>query len=440
MKRNDINLGGNSIMFNEFKTEYLIVIDTKNSFCGNVNSFNRLLESYSEIKVSENTIDYANLKIEYTIQTGKFNNSDTDQYFHIKLTLKEETKLQEFEYLLRIIRTLLGKISKMQIEVLWDDISFYYANKAYPLIHELENLMRKLITKFMLINVGTVWTDVHTPDSVNIDKKKKNEKTGFLYNTDFIDLTKFLFDKYQTESIDKLYKKIQTLQDNSKINIDELEKFIPQSNWDRYFSELVECEQDFLKKRWDNLYQLRCKVAHNNRINRDEFIIIQNLSSEIKEKLVSAIENLDKIHIPTEEMELISENMASNLNEMVGLFLMKYKQLEEVIYSYVSEQTNIPVQKPFKILNLINKLEKEELITKQTCRTISHLVKIRNYVVHSANFNLALDDFEPIFDAINNLSIEFIKRSKDRELVCVSCKNEKGKFQSTEGVICEKCS
>ncbi len=28
-----------------------------------------------------------------------------------------------------------------------------YASDAYPVIHELENLMRKIITKFMLINV-----------------------------------------------------------------------------------------------------------------------------------------------------------------------------------------------------------------------------------------------------------------------------------------------
>ncbi|MEN2500987.1 MAG: hypothetical protein MHMPM18_005135, partial [Marteilia pararefringens] len=43
------------------------------------------------------------------------------------------------------------------LETLQDDLSFYYSQQAYSLIHEIENYMRKFITFFMVAIVGKDW-------------------------------------------------------------------------------------------------------------------------------------------------------------------------------------------------------------------------------------------------------------------------------------------
>ena len=54
--------------------------------------------------------------------------------------------------LLRNVKAVFSIITKAP-QTLFDGISQHYATGIYPQIYEIENLMRKLITKFMLINV-----------------------------------------------------------------------------------------------------------------------------------------------------------------------------------------------------------------------------------------------------------------------------------------------
>ncbi|MFG3826309.1 hypothetical protein ACGI6H_34825, partial [Escherichia coli] len=62
-------------------------------------------------------------------------------------------------------------------QIIWDDISKYYSIQAYPLIHEIENLMRKLITKFMIHNVGLSWTKDSVPKEFSEALKKSEKNT-----------------------------------------------------------------------------------------------------------------------------------------------------------------------------------------------------------------------------------------------------------------------
>ena len=71
--------------------------------------------------------------------------------------------------------------------------------------------MRKLITKFMLVNIGTEWENRNIPDAMKngkIKMKTNAKETGYLYQRDFIELSDYLFKAYpmKRSSINDLMK------------------------------------------------------------------------------------------------------------------------------------------------------------------------------------------------------------------------------------------
>jgi hypothetical protein len=206
-------------------------------------------------------------------------------------------------------------ISNSEISTLWDDISIYYATQSYPLINEIENLMRNLILKFMIVNVGMDWSNKVVPKDVKqkITNKEKinSEQTNFrladkLHNADFIVLSEFLFEKYRNKEVGQLDNLISSKKPEDKISFEDLKKdYFPVSNWDRYFSDLIKYKGEILKSQWDKLYELRNKVAHNKTIEKKDFDEIKNLTSIIKPKLEEAINNLAKVELTPEQKEIL---------------------------------------------------------------------------------------------------------------------------------------
>ena len=95
-----------------------------------------------------------------------------------------------------------------------------------------------------------------------------------------------------------------------------------------YFSPIVACDDGYLSKRWKELYDLRCLVAHNNILNKNEFKRIETLADEIKPKILKAINSLDKVTVPEQEKETVTENVVSNVNELYGEYIHRWKELE----------------------------------------------------------------------------------------------------------------
>ena len=192
-----------------FTVEYLIKVEGNEGFCDSKESFNNLLKINSNIKIENNTIIYDRLNINfknllYNVEKNIFdisfsiNNDDID-------------KINIFEKFLRCIKEILNKISPGEIQVLWDDISLYYSKKAYPIINDIETLMRKLLTKFMTIKVGENWDKENIPEKVaqSIKSKDSNKCSyGYFYNANFIDLSYFLFNGYRNKNTDNLIKAI----------------------------------------------------------------------------------------------------------------------------------------------------------------------------------------------------------------------------------------
>lgn len=160
------------------RTEYLITIDNKDNICKDEQSFANLLMINSDIKINQNTIDYKNKTYGYKnkryIKKDNQSNKSDYIYFHLTITAdiktttsnkQTQSEMRTYESLLRDIRVAISKVTAT-MQTIWDDVSFYYSKMAYPLIYDMENSMRKLITKFMVINVGANWVKENTPDNL----------------------------------------------------------------------------------------------------------------------------------------------------------------------------------------------------------------------------------------------------------------------------------
>lgn len=315
-----------------YKVEYLAIIEAKEEFCNNVEAFNSLLHAFGSIKTSTDKIAYSGSEFEYSVQRGVVAEGE-QVYFHMRFNCFHDESLEDYKKLLRLVRTILQKVCLKAPEVLWDDMSASLCLKAYPLIYELENMMRKLITKFMLISIGASWASSAVPREVSESVKiKKSAPHSYLYDADFIQLSNFLFKKYSTANSDKLFAKLDKAKGIQDINFSELKEMIPKSNWERYFSPIVDCNSDYLDSRWKRLYDLRCIVAHNNFLTSENYDEVLRLSLEVKEKLEKAILNIDRIHVSEEQKEEVAESVVSGASEYVSTFLQIWNSLLDNLY------------------------------------------------------------------------------------------------------------
>lgn len=392
------------------KVEYLVIVSTSNSFCSSIKSFNNLLKSNADINIDTGKLKHKNLEVDYEVQTEQLEGK-SERFYHIRLNCSDIERISEFESLLRDVREILHKTGNGYPQTLWDDVSYYYANKAYPLIHQIENLMRKLITKFMLTNVGMGWAKDNIPDEVknsvrvaNSDgivdeastKNKKDENSpDYLYRTDFIQLKNFLFKEYTPFAMSALTNKIKSSKDISELSFEELKSFVPKSNWERYFSKLVDCDDNYLNKRWNKLYVLRCKIAHNNQVTKTDYDQIVHLVSEVKDKLQQAIDNLDKIHISDEDKEIVAENVAGNSNDRSMDFIQAFKLLE-IKLIMKSKKLSI-VKSANQSPSYLSRLLKEnKIISESLYEEIIYIIKHRNSFVHEHNVYFSNAQFEQL--------------------------------------------
>ncbi len=157
---------------------------------------------------------------------------------------------------------------KFILNTIWDEVSQYYCKSCYPRINEIENLMRKLIFRFMIKNIGSDWVKKSFPQKLkeNVEKiAEKNEAEGLLenslYEADFIQLIEFIFIPYpKNRDINKLFEMI-----NAAEKLDDLKKvkeFQPKSNWERYFSSIIKI--DDLEDKWRKLYKYLYELDYIN--------------------------------------------------------------------------------------------------------------------------------------------------------------------------------
>src|SRR5262249_2738981 len=156
------------------------------------------------------------------------------RYFHLQFTWDGDPNgppetLERFLSLLKKVRKTVAQ-AEGEIETLWDDLSALYAIKAYPLIHEIENLMRRLIANFMLVTVGREWLQETLPKAVEdaVRSSKRKDYLNVLHSVDFIHLGDFLFAPYSKKTSQDLYAKLKLVQ--TQEDAKALLEFVPESN------------------------------------------------------------------------------------------------------------------------------------------------------------------------------------------------------------------
>lgn len=410
---------------NNYKVEYLSVINSKESFCKSVSSFNNLLQSYDNVSINGNKIDFEGTEFEYDVQFGEIQ-EDSQRFFHVKIKCKNKDDSDKFKLLLKSVRTLLTKASEKPPEILWDDLSSELANKAYPVIHEIENMMRKLITKFMLTTIGLAWTKDAVPKEVSesIKTKKSNTSQNYLYEADFIQLSNFLFKEYSTANSRKLVEKLGAVTDINELELTELKELVPQSNWERYFSPIVDCKSEYLQTRWEKLYELRCMVAHNKFIGTDDYDEICRISKEVKDKLTQAIENLDKVHVSEEQKEDVAENIASNMNSLYGEFIRSWNMVQELLMHLYSMSLNgddefsVDRRRMMNARNLIKPMIAKGIVPKEFGPAIYELNELRNAVVHHSDLKISessLYEYLGMLDRVKSELIHIVEKYQSKD-------------------------
>lgn len=386
-----------------YRIEFLIIVANRNT--NSLRALKSLLLSDDDIqKVTNSKISVNNFEFSYRIETGKINADKEPTYFVLHFECEEEKHIPEFVKSIRVIRSVLSIINPT-IYKLWDDISQYYSEKAYAKIYRVENLMRKLLTKFMYINLGINWTSDRMPEEVITSIKSGNQDPNFLHNVDFIQLSNFLFSEKYPNHKESLIKKLSKANNIGELDLSEIKSLLPESNWSRYFEELVDCEREFLSKKWERLYNLRNSIAHSRFITIGELSEIEDLVDEITPILEEAIDKLTRIVVPDDEIENIVENVASERNEQIGNFINNFKTLENNLSKLshqISASNNALQEKIMPLSKSLNAISKINLIPKETIDAISNIYKFRNIVVHSSAFEV-----ESI--TINNKIAEIIR-------------------------------
>lgn len=378
------------------RVEYIILVETKNAFCNSIRAFNNLLEVNDDIKIERNiVIKFKGLDISYEVLTGELNDKE-QRFFHTKFTCKQVEKINEYSNFLRVVRDILVKVTGKQPVSLWDDVSFFYASKSYPLIHEIENLMRKLLTKFAVTKFDTNWTDKNIPEEVkkSVKNQSPNNDANYLYQTDFIQLINFLSGKIKTSDVEGLLENINKAKDIFELNLDELKSYIPINNWDKYFSKIVDFEWSFFEKRWKQLYDLRCKVAHNNFLNKKDYEDICRLVDDLKPKLQKAIDEMDKVSISTEDQEILAESFAVNTNAVYGEFINLWKIFDKELFDLtVKNQGNEPLKDleryRYSPIPLTKILVEKGLLSRKFSMEIQQLRSLRNVMIHEVDISIS---------------------------------------------------
>ncbi|MGR5382322.1 HEPN domain-containing protein [Vibrio harveyi] len=364
-----------------YKVEYLVLSDAKKTQCKTTSALKSLLQADSDVEIERSKIKFKKHSFEIKIKFGK-NEDKSSIYFNISVVCKNENELGVFASLLKSVRKSLAFVAKTTY-VVWDDLSLYYAGQAYPKIFEIENLMRLLITKFMLTNVGLGWTKERVPTDVQQSINSNNSDANYLNNVDFIQLKNFLFSENYPNHKDSLIKKLKSAKDFTNLELEEIKSLLPESNWDRFFQPLVGCEADFLKKRWDQLYELRCKVAHNKDFNHTNLEDVLKLTAELKPILDKALVSLDDIVISEDEKDDVFENVLTFYDSTFAKYMVRIQRLEQLL-NIILERFGASAKNPhpMSLLELQKYVASMGILTDKQLQVMDKVRKVRNKIAH----------------------------------------------------------
>lgn len=324
------------------RVEYLFPFNTKDGVCKDIQSFNSLLSAHSDIIINNDKIDFKDSEYDYKVGLDEVPNQEYS-VFHVTFSFSRTTN--KFRDMLKAVKKVVGIHIKDDIQIIWDGVGYEWSKELYPKIYQVENYLRKLISKFMLVNLGLGWHKKSVPTSIKTTIKNPDfkENHSILYEVDFIQLSHFLFKTYPLKDINHLPIVINDMMDRELTEGDkkEIENYIPKNNWNRYFSEVVDMESEQLETKWTKLYDIRNKIAHNKSLKISDFENGKELCDFLLPILEDAIESLENIEIPEEERETISLNSMANMNEALKPFIENYQNFSSGVLDTINRNQEI---------------------------------------------------------------------------------------------------
>ena len=425
--------------------KYLINIDSKQSFCSGIDSFNNLIQSYDDIKINDNEITYSGKEFEYDIKLID-SSVERQRLFLLSVSLKSDEDEEQFKAMLRLIRTIIDTVTGRPPEVLWDGVASKLCERAYPHLYYTENLLRRLITQFMYTKVGIGWVKSTVPDEVDgtirsknsnktgqkKDPKNKKREVNYLHQLDFIQLANFLFNKYTKYNV---VTDLTTLTDNLKKGDEQFDKYIkevkrllPSSNWERYFEPLVNCEGDFLEGRWERLYELRCEVAHNKFITSNDLNEIEKITREVNEKFHDALEKMSDVEISESERTDVVENIVSMSNPNVGKLLDRWNVFQSDVQEITSPTAlNFDID-PKDMNGMVDSLVNTPYFNDAFKEKYLSIYNFKESILGNANFEFNDSDLERLKVSIEELIDEL---GETREAIAISYSRARDNLYAT---------
>lgn len=254
-------------------------------------------------------------------------NPDTS---NISVAIKVEGGISLESFRLKLITHL--KDEKFDyIYIILDDVSRAFCEEIYPYLYTLENLLRKYLTLFFATKLGPKWWDDVATEEVNkkINQRKNNEnifskrnnkgKEEILSDTksfliDFKDLGEIIYrvsaGNLKTEDIIKQIEELDEQQTESLVTaVAHLKKAV-KANIKKFFPSFEDI--DFQKK-WEYLYGVRNKVAHNSLIIEED----KNKSIQYAKEIISFLqpkcEDLVELKIDDDEDKSIIEQYQTTI-------------------------------------------------------------------------------------------------------------------------------
>jgi hypothetical protein len=289
------------------------------------NLLNRLMGNgviWKKAELKSNYITDPILNIKLTSKIIE-NNPETAK-ISILIKVEGEDNLETFR--LHLVRHL--KDEKFDfIYILNDEVSKEFSERLYPEINTLENLLRKYLTTFFATRLGPKWWDDIAFDELNkkVRDRRNNEILFSKYTVNgkdeiLVDTKSFLIDFKDLGEIiyrvsagnlksDDITKHIEKLDETDSSNlakaVSNLKNEI-RTNIKKYFPEFEKIQ---FQEKWEFLYYIRNKVAHNGLLSKSDFDNASKYLKELIDFLKKQNDDLGHLQFNPDDIAVYQENI-----------------------------------------------------------------------------------------------------------------------------------
>lgn len=289
------------------------------------NLLNRLIGNgvlWKKAELKGNNIIDTVLNIKLTSMTIE-NNPDTAK---ISFLLKVEGDVKLASFRKPLVKHLKDERFDF-IYILTDEVSKEISTNLYSGLNTIENLLRKYLTTFFATRLGPKWWDDVANDELNKKvRDRKNNETVFSKQTIngkeeiLVDTKSFLIDFKDLGEIiyrvsagnlksDNITKQIESLNEDDSENLPNAVKILKneiKTNIKKYFPEFEKIE---FQRKWEFLYGIRNKVAHNGLLTEQDEDEAAKYLEELTSFLNKQNDELGQLQFDPEEIAIYQENI-----------------------------------------------------------------------------------------------------------------------------------